>query len=198
MKLIALHSRRLIVAHRCSLELVKNDFQRAGAGGMGMGAGKGKGKGKGQGKGMGGLRIKKVTYFVNFELNRRFEAAKIALAQQGRDDTEQTCVIVKLSPVTSSMLMEPPTHLQPLPRDSRGQRPAYTGGTPSIDRFHVCHLLTACPDQDGFRVGGVDGARIVNGKAYGLGVYLARDPFLSMGCVSLPYIAVGRSLTCPC
>jgi hypothetical protein len=78
------------VAHRCSLELVKNDFQRAGAGGMGMGAGKGKGKGKGQGKGMGGLRIKKVTYFVNFELNRRFEAAKIALAQQGRDDTVQT------------------------------------------------------------------------------------------------------------
>lgn len=31
-----------------------------------------------------------VTYFVNFELNRRFEAAKDALAVLGRDNTERT------------------------------------------------------------------------------------------------------------
>ena len=53
---------------------------------------------------MGNLKIKKVTYFVNFELNRRFEAAKFALAQQGRDDTERTCVNVKLFPLSKLCL----------------------------------------------------------------------------------------------
>lgn len=40
--------------------------------------------------GANGLRIVKITYFVNFELNRRFEAAKATLDAQGKDVSETT------------------------------------------------------------------------------------------------------------